>query len=112
MMKQFPLNANGKVDRKQLPIPTIADSVGGSSGSSSSDGSGTRVVVAPRTPIEEKLLPLWKSILKSDDVSVHDDIFARGATSLSAMVLLTRIRSILPTLRAFAPVSASSSSSS
>ncbi|HEX3681792.1 MAG TPA: amino acid adenylation domain-containing protein, partial [Bryobacteraceae bacterium] len=50
VLKQLPLTANGKVDRKALPAPEY-------------QGSG-REAVKPRTPVEEILAAIWSEVLK------------------------------------------------
>nr|WP_295873271.1 non-ribosomal peptide synthase/polyketide synthase [uncultured Chitinophaga sp.] len=79
-MSEFPLTANGKLDRKKLPDP---------------EGLGMgRVVeyVAPSNPTEEKLVVIWQEILKREDIGVRDNFFDLGGHSLKATRLLSRIR--------------------
>jgi acyl carrier protein len=76
----LPLTANGKVDRGRLPAP-----------------SGERPALvqeytAPRTPDEETLARIWSEVLRLDRVGIHDNFFALGGHSLTAMQVIARVR--------------------
>ncbi|RKH27986.1 non-ribosomal peptide synthetase, partial [Corallococcus sp. CA041A] len=73
----LPLNANGKVDRKALPVP---------------DASPLADFVAPRDATEEKLAGVFAQVLRVERVGIHDDFFALGGHSLLATQLVSRIR--------------------
>ncbi len=75
VLPRLPLNANGKVDRRALPVPQRA--------SSSS--------VLPRDEDEMALARLWEELLGIDPVGVHDSFFELGGQSLLAVRLLARI---------------------
>jgi len=75
----LPLNRNGKIDRKALPAP--ADIAIGDE----------RTMVAPRSPAEEALEPIWAEVLGMEAVSVEDDFFELGGHSLLATQLVSRI---------------------
>jgi amino acid adenylation domain-containing protein len=79
----LPLTANGKVDRKALPVPDERHS--GLSGPQ----------VLPRTPIEEVLTGLWSQTLGREQISIHDNFFDLGGHSLLATQLIARIRESL-----------------
>lgn len=53
----------------------------------------TTAFVAPRTPIEEKMVSIWTEVLAIDHVSVEDSFFALGGHSLMATQVIARIRS-------------------
>jgi amino acid adenylation domain-containing protein len=75
----LPLNANGKIDRKQLPDPEGA-------------GLATGVAyISPRTPTEEKLVAIWQEILGHTTIGVKDDFFSLGGHSLKATRLASQI---------------------
>jgi acyl carrier protein len=71
----FPLNPNGKVDRKRLPRPEIGEAI-----------------VAPATDIERRLTEIWTSLLGCDSVSVTANFFEVGGHSLMAAKLAAMIR--------------------
>ncbi|HEV7396997.1 MAG TPA: amino acid adenylation domain-containing protein, partial [Pyrinomonadaceae bacterium] len=80
-LEALPLTANGKLDRKALPVP---------------DFSGLKAdYVAPRTPVEEKLAAIWSEVLGQKLIGVHDDFFSLGGHSLLATMVITRVRQSL-----------------
>ncbi|HEV7474842.1 MAG TPA: amino acid adenylation domain-containing protein [Pyrinomonadaceae bacterium] len=80
-LEALPLTANGKLDRKALPVP---------------DFSGLKAdYVAPRTLVEEKLAAIWSEVLGQKLIGVHDDFFSLGGHSLLATMVITRVRQSL-----------------
>jgi amino acid adenylation domain-containing protein len=79
-MERMPLTANGKLDRKSLPAP---------------DGLPSRNARSFRTAEEQILCSLFAEVLNVEDVGVDDNFFESGGHSLSAIRLVTRIRSEL-----------------
>jgi amino acid adenylation domain-containing protein len=81
-LDQLPLTANGKLDRKALPLPEH-----------------TRITqpdyVAPRNVVEEILADIWGEVLKMDQVGVADDFFELGGHSLLATQVISRAREAL-----------------
>ncbi|MGM9515877.1 non-ribosomal peptide synthetase [Roseateles sp. DB2] len=69
----FPLNANGKIDRKALPLPAASRDL--------AEGD----YVAPRNASEQRLATLWSEVLKIDRIGVRDNFFALGGHSLLAI---------------------------
>jgi amino acid adenylation domain-containing protein len=78
-LREFPLTANGKVDRKALPAPQA------------SDYQGEREYVAPREGVEKKLVAVWEEVLGVRPIGVRDNFFDLGGKSLHAAHLFTRI---------------------
>ncbi len=78
-LEAMPLTANGKVDRRALPVP---DMLGGIEAD----------FVPPRTPAEEILATIWAEILKVEKVGIHDNFFELGGHSLLATQVMSRIR--------------------
>ncbi len=78
-LKQLPLTLNGKVDRLALPAPDRSESSGSPPGS------------PPRDETEAELALLWREALGQESVSVTEDFFDIGGSSLLAMSLLGRI---------------------
>lgn len=70
-MADFPLTANGKLDRKRLPLPEV-----------------TQAHVAPRTPAEQQLADVWAEVLGVPAVGIYDDFFTLGGDS----ILMLRLR--------------------
>ena len=76
-LERLPLAPGGKVDHRALPEP----------------GEGAvREVVPPRTPVEERLAEIWRSLLHVEAVDVRDDFFALGGHSLLVAQLASRVR--------------------
>ena len=78
VLDQFPLNANGKVDRKQLPLPSVPFDV---------LTNRVRIEHPPMSELEGKIHTSWCSILRLDIIPVHMNCFALGGSSLSLIQL-------------------------
>lgn len=76
LLEEFPLTANGKVDRKALPIPDTTAQKEATS------------YIAPRNPLETKIVAIWEEILKKEKISITDDFFELGGHSLKMMRLV------------------------
>ncbi|CAF4360152.1 unnamed protein product [Rotaria sp. Silwood2] len=76
VMDTFPLNSNGKIDRKQLPLPSLQYDV---------PTNFLRSEDRSISELEEKVHQLWCSTLKVDAVPRHMNCFALGGSSLSLM---------------------------
>jgi amino acid adenylation domain-containing protein len=82
-LKALPLTANGKLDRRALPLPNW--------GERTIDG----VLTPPSTATEIDLASIWCELLKLNQVGIHDDFFALGGHSLLATQAVSRIREVL-----------------
>ncbi|MEU8511982.1 amino acid adenylation domain-containing protein [Kitasatospora sp. NPDC048722] len=80
VLNAFPLTPNGKVDHQALRELDKA----------AVDDTETPVVL-PRTPTEEAIAALWRTVLKQERVSIRDDFFGSGGHSLTAVNLISRI---------------------
>ena len=78
----FPLNTNGKIDRKALPVPN--DETLARRGS----------IDPPRNDRERKLVEIWKSLLETDAVGIRENFFDIGGTSLKTVSLMIEIESV------------------
>ena len=72
-VEELPVNVHGKLDRNALTVPAPKQSLSDS---------------IPLTPLEQRLLPLWRDSLASPNLSVTDSFFDYGGHSLSAMRLI------------------------
>jgi amino acid adenylation domain-containing protein len=79
-MQALPLSANGKVDRLALPAPD------------DSRRELSSEYLAPRTPLETRLVEIWAKVLKIDDIGVNDNFFELGGHSLRAAQIVARLR--------------------
>ena len=101
VLAQFPVTANGKIDRANLPAPDQQDSQPG------------RRVMAGNN-LERELIKIWKSCLKIEKVGVTDNFFDLGGHSLLLVELHAKLQNHLdrkfelldlfkyPTVRSFA----------
>lgn len=69
-LEEMPLNVNGKIDKKRLPVIQITVT--------------EREYVAPSTELEKEFCDQFAEILKLEKVGVTDNFFEIGGTSLSA----------------------------
>nr|WP_231574946.1 non-ribosomal peptide synthase/polyketide synthase [Paenibacillus sp. FSL R7-0273] len=76
-LEGIPLNTNGKVDRRALPVPEAAHT-----------GS---VYEAPGTPAQLQLAEIWQDVLGAEQVGIHDNFFVLGGDSIKAIRLVSRI---------------------
>lgn len=76
LLEQMPLTANGKLDKKQLPAPSIM----------------LQEFVLPTTPQEALLCELFCEVLNLPQVGTEDSFFELGGHSLLAVQLISRIR--------------------
>ena len=82
-LAQLPLSANGKLDRKALPLPSL--------GAAAGEGAGR----APAAGLESVLAQAFAKVLEVERVGADDDFFALGGHSLLAMRLAAELRRVL-----------------
>ncbi len=80
-MSELPLTANGKLNRKALPAPSVAVANGESE--------------EPRTPVEEILSGIIGEVLRVERVGVEENFFELGGHSLLATQAISRVREVL-----------------
>ncbi len=83
-LDEFPLTANGKINRKLLPNPSLSRPDLDTS------------FAAPRTPTESLLSDIFKQVIKVDRIGIHDDFFELGGHSLSATKIVGRLAGKYP----------------
>lgn len=80
-LDQLPLTVNGKVNRKELPLPeqllTASE------------------LVLPANPTEEKLLAIWQEILGVQAIGTGDNFFEVGGHSLKASLMAAQAHKLL-----------------
>jgi len=79
-LEQFPLTANGKLDRRALPAPEIDRSQSGES------------YTAPGSELEQTIAQIWQRVLKLDAVGTRDNFFDLGGHSLSLIRVHSEIQ--------------------
>ncbi|WP_114905049.1 non-ribosomal peptide synthetase [Kordia sp. SMS9] len=75
---EFPLNANGKLNKKALPSPSITLK---------------KQFIAPSNEVETQLVDIWSELLNIEvtSLSTDENFFNIGGNSLKAMALINRI---------------------
>ena len=79
LLKQMPLTANGKIDRKQLPEPDASRVF-------------DEAYVTPRTLSEEMLCEIWKQAFGRRRIGIEHDFFRLGGHSLLAIQIVGQVR--------------------
>ncbi len=79
ILEALPLTPNGKINYRALPTPNL-------------DQTGeVKEKTKPRTPLEARLLDIWKEVLGTGNIGIRDSFFDLGGHSLLAMKLLTAV---------------------
>ena len=79
-LERIPLSANGKVDRRALHRPDVAQMP------------GELPYVAPRTPTESTLVDIWQTVLKHEPIGIHDNFYSLGGDSLLGVQIGVKAR--------------------
>lgn len=77
----MPVTANGKIDKRKLPVPELAART------------ASAPFEPPATPVEETIASVWCELLKVPRVGALDNFFDLGGHSLLATQLTSRLRS-------------------
>jgi aryl carrier-like protein len=85
ILDKLPLNANGKVDRKLLPLPDFSHL-------SSAHLKNDAELLLPRNEIELTIHHIWCDIFQHNQISSDANIFTIGGHSLILMQLLYRYK--------------------
>ncbi|WP_259359059.1 amino acid adenylation domain-containing protein [Pseudomonas fulva] len=78
LLASLPLSPNGKLDRKALPTPD--------------SNQRQQAYVPPQTPLQAQLAQVWQTVLKLEQVGLHDNFFDLGGHSLLATQMMMQIR--------------------
>jgi amino acid adenylation domain-containing protein len=78
LLERMPLTANGKLDRKALPLVAVVE-----------NDSETKPVAAV-TPMEKKLVEIWEQVLGLERIGVHDNFFDLGGDSINAIQVASK----------------------
>ncbi len=80
MVEDWPLTANGKLDRRALPDPDAErlQLAGG--------------YAAPRNDIERALAEVWQGVLGLERVGIHDNFFELGGDSILSIQVISRAK--------------------
>jgi amino acid adenylation domain-containing protein len=83
MLETLPLTANGKIDRRALPLPERTGSTAGVA------------YIAPRDVLELRLTDIWQQVLGLESIGVRDNFFKLGGHSILAARLIAKIQQLL-----------------
>jgi len=85
-VEQWPVTANGKLDRKALPAP---------------DAGGVRdAFVSAQNAAQEALATIWAEVLGLAEIGIHDNFFALGGDSILAIQIVARANQVGLRIRA------------
>jgi len=76
----FPLTPNGKINRRDLPVPDKYQR------------NLAVEFVAPRTDTEQKIAAIWAEVLRLKEVGIYDNFFELGGHSLLATQVISRLK--------------------
>jgi len=76
----IPLLANGKVDRRALPIPDDERLA------------LKKIYTAPRNTLEEYLADMWQELLGVQQIGVHDNFFELGGNSILGATFVNKLQ--------------------
>ncbi|GHO79997.1 hypothetical protein KSD_77680 [Ktedonobacter sp. SOSP1-85] len=83
MLDALPRTFHGKVDRRTLAALNPAED------------EVQEQLATPRNPLEEIITEVWKEVLHSKQVGIHENFFQLGGHSLLATQMVSRLRSVL-----------------
>jgi amino acid adenylation domain-containing protein len=76
-IQEFPLNPNGKVDRRALSaLPLALD---------------RQTIIAPQTATQQQLVTIWQEVLGLEQIGIEENFFYLGGHSLLAVTLAHKI---------------------
>lgn len=77
LVREWPLNVNGKLDSKRLP---------------EIDGVSAEVYVAPRNELEAKICDIWAHVINLERVGIHDNFFSIGGDSILSIRIVSLLK--------------------
>ncbi|MBH3421853.1 non-ribosomal peptide synthetase [Pseudomonas gessardii] len=76
LLERLPLTANGKLDRRALPVPDAQ----------------AQAYVAPGNELEQALAEVWAQVLKVEQVGTGDNFFELGGDSILSLQIIARAK--------------------
>ncbi|MCX8130966.1 MAG: amino acid adenylation domain-containing protein [Clostridia bacterium] len=80
VIKEMPVNSNGKLDRKALPAPVVELPDSGEN------------IMAPVTPAEKILAEVWAEVLGLERVGTNNNFFSLGGDSIHSIRVVARAK--------------------
>lgn len=79
MLDTVPVNPNGKIDRRALPVPVV------------NSGEPENTPTAPSDAVQLQLRSIWQKVLGLTNISIKDNFFELGGHSLLAVKMFAEI---------------------
>ncbi|ONH53328.1 non-ribosomal peptide synthase domain TIGR01720/amino acid adenylation domain-containing protein [Pseudomonas cedrina] len=76
-LAKLPVTANGKLDRKALPLP---------------DATPQQAYAAPENPLQKALAAIWSDVLGAPQIGLDDNFFELGGDSIISIQVVSRAR--------------------
>ncbi len=76
-LAKLPVTANGKLDRKALPVP---------------DATPQQAYVAPENALQKALAAIWSDVLGAPQIGLDDNFFELGGDSIISIQVVSRAR--------------------
>ena len=76
-LAKLPVTANGKLDRKALPLP---------------DAAPQQAYIAPQNDLQKALAAIWSDVLGVEQVGLDDNFFELGGDSIISIQVVSRAR--------------------
>uniref|UniRef100_UPI00069F69E4 non-ribosomal peptide synthetase n=1 Tax=Pseudomonas sp. MIACH TaxID=1078355 RepID=UPI00069F69E4 len=76
-LAKLPVTANGKLDRKALPLPDVA---------------AQQAYTAPENAVQKALAAIWSDVLGVEQVGLDDNFFELGGDSIISIQVVSRAR--------------------
>lgn len=80
-LDRLPLNANGKIDKKALPLPKACDT-----------DAKISVLNENCSPLEQTLKDIWTEVLKTNFLSIYHNFYQVGGDSIISLQLVAKAR--------------------
>jgi hypothetical protein len=77
-LDKFPLTANGKIDRKNLPVYNFCPEE-------------KEQAESPLNELEQEVRTIWENVLEISPINLHDDFLELGGQSILAMRIVNEI---------------------
>jgi len=78
-LARLPVTANGKLDRKALPLP---------------DAAPQQAYIAPQSDLQKALASIWSDVLGVNQVGLEDNFFELGGDSIISIQVVSRARQV------------------
>ncbi|MGE5632635.1 MAG: amino acid adenylation domain-containing protein [Caulobacteraceae bacterium] len=85
-LNRFPLLSNGRINNNALINGEIQDSM-------------EKEMISPRNDKEMELLEAWKEVLGIDEISIHDNFFQLGGTSIKVLQVVALLKNYTTGIR-------------